>query len=429
MAIVNVTMTVRFDQEQGYSSTNPRVTMSPATVTLYPGDVLRVTLAGDLGAQENVNPFNVYGWDSGIWSNPATESGWWGKVFDKTVRADTVLNTNDGLGLDLWIGGTNYYREPPFTSIYISEPVDNVPNQFSLGPDLGGFIPGDSFSLSTFTVSGINSSTPISLTWSGGGSASFSKNGSGSFTSSTVNNGDVIRVYGNVTGDYSSSNTATININGVTDSVTLTTTSTPPADETIYFAHGTNVSLNSIKAFFGGTLLPPNAPANNLAAYRRGGTYVPDITPNNAIPTTVAPGTPISLNQFRGAATVLNFTNYPDSVVKNIPNGTTTSSITWAVSGAGADSIFDVGYGPGMKGAALFSYSISQDSGEGLSTGVSMAVESGSPGTPTLHNTWVRLTATSSVGTIFTGTLTISATYGGKTVSRTCRYRFNFFGM
>lgn len=421
MAIVNISLNFILNIDTGVLSTS----VSPHS--LYRGDTARFTVQGIQAANgAGFTSFYAGSWESTIWADPSDvyiTGAVDGAVFDKVVRADSVY-ASDVLGVDTIINGVVRYSN--VGSITVSAPVDNTPDQFDLGPNLSGVQPADIFVSSLVTVSGINTGVNASISTTGG-SAYFTVNNGTAKTSATVTNGQRIQVFGTADGAYSSSITVTLTIGGVSDSFVVTTTSTPPASALIQFVSNP-ITLNNIKAFFGGTLLPPNNPSNNLRAYYRGGAYVPDISQNGGVPSSGI----ISLQNFNISFTTLFFSKLPTSILTSTSTlgGSTSLSQTWSVGSSGNDK-FDVGFGPGMKGAAQFSYSIVEDTGGNKSTGVTLSVQTGQPGTPRQGNTYVIVQSPQVSGNSearYSGTLTITATYGGVSRSATCKYYFNFYG-
>lgn len=73
---------------------------------------------------------------------------------------------------------------------------------------------------SAVTISGINASTPVSVS---GGGAEISINGGGWVTSGNITNGQTLAVRLTSSGSYATAVTATVNVGGVTDSWSVTT--------------------------------------------------------------------------------------------------------------------------------------------------------------------------------------------------------------
>lgn len=119
-------------------------------------------------------------------------------------------------------GGQGVYVEAGTFYVTRSSASDTTPDAFNLGGPVTEAELSTSVFSDTITVSGINASTPISI--SGTGSPTYSINGGG-FTSAsgTVLNGNTVQVRVTSSASNSASVTATLNIGGVTDTFTATT--------------------------------------------------------------------------------------------------------------------------------------------------------------------------------------------------------------
>lgn len=425
MAIVNISLNFILNAETGVLST------SVSAHTLYRGDTARFTVQGLQAANgAGFTSFYAGSWESTIWSDPSDvylTGVVDGSTFDKVVRADSVF-ASDILGVDTIIDGVNRYSD--VGPITISAPVDAQPDQFNLGPDLTGLQPADSFTASLVVVSGITVGVNASISTTGG-SAYFTVNNGTAKTSATVTNGQKIQVFGTASSSYSSSITVTLTIGGVSDSIVVTTTSTPPSEALIPFpVTSGQIRLQQVKDFFGGTLMSNPAP-NNLRAYLRGAGYVPDIGQNASVPSSGN----FALTSLRGSYTTLYFTKLPKSILKSVSTlgGSVNLNQTWSI-GTSGDDKFDVGFGAGMRGAVEYSYSLVEDTGGNKLTGVTLVVDSGSPGNYNSYNTSV--TVASPVVTVntearYSGTITINirSKYSPYPVrTTTCKYFFNFIG-
>lgn len=427
MANVNVTLFIRYNQELGTTT----AILDPSNPTIYRGDTLVLTLQPQLDASSYVNGVLLYAWDADKWTDSSNAGIFaWGNSITKIARSDAVFG-NDQLAIDVYKSNGNAYVE---VGIPISAPIDTTPDPFDLGPNISGVQPADRFYASLVTISGITTGVSATVSTTGG-SALFTVNNGLGQTSATVTNGQKIQVYGDASSSYSSSITVTLTIGGVSASFVVTTTSTPPAESLIPFpVTSGQVALSQVKAFYGGTDPTLNTiPPSNMRSYLKGAGYVPNISQNSNIPSSGS----VALTQFRGSYTTLYFTKLPRSISKNIytGGGSVTSSQTWSL-GTSGDDKFDVGFGPGMRGAVDFSYSIVQDTGSGKSTGVTLVVASG--GSADVYNpgnNYVTVQAPLVTGNSearYSGTLSINvrskfSPYPVRTV--TCKYFFNFYGV
>ena len=203
--------------------------------------------------------------------------------------------------------------------------IDTVPDQFSLGGDATNAYPNNVYAARSVTVSGINATTPISIT--NGTYAVGSNITANNFTSNsgTVENGDVVAIRGVAPSTYNTSKDITLNIGGVTDTWRITTMPTAPPTEIIPLGitSGTIKLKADISDFFGYS----NINLIKLTDYYKGGSYVPNITENANIPSS---GT-IKLTDFYGAATALYFNQWPSSKQAAVNTGGVSGSmeLTW----------------------------------------------------------------------------------------------------
>ena len=126
---------------------------------------------------------------------------------------------------------------------------DTTPNAFDsgLGADQTDVALNTAVTSSTATITGIDASTPVSV--SGDGSPTVSINGGSYVTSGNILNNQTATLRFTSSGSFSTGHTATINIGGVTGSVTATTIAdsdtTPDAFDSGLGADQTGVSKNT----------------------------------------------------------------------------------------------------------------------------------------------------------------------------------------
>lgn len=101
---------------------------------------------------------------------------------------------------------------------------DSTPNSFNFS-NQSGVSRSTLIYSSTLTITGINVPTSVSI--SGSGSPRFSINGGSYVTSGTITNGQTLRLRLTSSSSYSSTFSATVNVGGVTDSWSVTTSSAP----------------------------------------------------------------------------------------------------------------------------------------------------------------------------------------------------------
>lgn len=168
--------------------------------------------------------------------------------------------------------------------------ADTTPNAFdsSLGSDITNATRSSQVFSNVATISGITAATPVSV--SGDGSPAFSIAG-GSYTSSSssITNGQTIQLRWATSSSYSTAHTATLNIGGVTGSVTATTGPNPGGGTgTGGAGTGTNYGFAVVNSgnttIFGPNLKSTHLVANANVTLANGGSTtvsVPGMTANN----------------------------------------------------------------------------------------------------------------------------------------------------
>lgn len=423
MATVSIICRINYNSETQVTT----VSFLPANsfsnpLVVQKGDVVQFTVQ-QTGEASGYN-FVVYGFDSGYWTD--TSNGPLlapGGVFSRT----TNISANVGTGYVDQLTFDAYGSPSRFTAFWIKiiDNNDTTPDPFDVGNNVTGVAPSDRIAGVPFTLSGLTANT--SATCSAG--SNFTVNNGLATTSATVKNGDRIQLYVTASSSWNTGVTGTLTIGGVSDSMTVTTVSQPALNQLIPFPRSSlPVKLSEVIDFFGGTSLA-FPPLRNLRAYLKGGTYVPDISQNSAIP---ASGN-LKLSTFVGSATALIFSSYPkaQNTSGSTLAGTTTLSLTWGAGTSGATG-FDVGYGPGMKGAVQYRYSLQENSGGMLSTGLLLNSNSGFPGTWSDENTSVTLSQShNNQERRYSGKLIIevrSKHNNAVVVSSSVNYSINFYG-
>jgi hypothetical protein len=425
VATINVYCRANYNQELGTRTASFLPANSYANpIVITKGDIVNFIFQETGDATGYL--FLVYAFDSGYWTDtsnsPITNPN--GTVTRQTI-ASAVVGSGyiDTLVVDMYGPGHSMY---PNLYIKITDGIDATPDAFSVGPSYSGVSTSDRIAGAPFTVTGIN--TPVSASCSAG--ADFTVNGGSSVTSATVQAGDKIQLFVTSPSSWGASRTGTMTVGGVSASFTVTTATDPGTGQVINFPKvSLPISLTDVINFFGGTSLA-YPPYRNLRAYLKGGSYVPNITKNASVPSSGN----LSLSQFAGSGTSLIFSVYPkaQSVSGSTSGVMRTLSITWGV-GLSGNMGFDVGYGPGMKGAVEYRYTLSQSSGGMLSTGIQMTSNTGSPGTWSEDNTSVTLSQThQNLERRYSGVVTIqirSKFNNAVIVSISANYSFNFYGV
>lgn len=414
---------VNYDQETQVTS----VSFSPANsyenpLLVVKGDYVQfnVLQTGDATGYT----FRIYGFDSGLWIDtsvsPYMNSG-------GSLTRLTDMSASPGGGYIDTLTFDAYGNPNRYTAFYLKivESLDSTPTQFNVGGDISGVSPSSTIAGIPFTLAGINTTTNASCS----ANSRFTVNSNPATTSTTVKNGDKIQLFVDASSSWNSSVTGTLTIGGVSDSIVVTTVAQPSLNQLIDFPKtAVPVALTDVINFFGGTSLA-YAPNRNLLSYLKGASYVPTIAKNSA----VAAAAPISLASFVGSATALLFTTLPRSqnVSGNTISGLTSLSIVWAA-GVGGTSGFDVGYGPGMKGAVEYRYVLTETTGGLLNTGILMNSNTNSPGTWSEDNTHLTLSQShNNTERRYAGKITIqvrSKFNNAIIASASANYSFNFYG-
>lgn len=379
-----------------YAETDPEVGNSilivgPGSGVTLPGDTLRfvpsfINVSGSV---------TLSGFNSPFFSTTGNIA------LTSASSVDRVLNSS---GYSVPQNITILATKSGFTSdsdtFTIVDGSDATPDAFTLGTNVSNAALSTEYPASPFRVRGITANASISISGAGG---TFRINGGSKITSGTAVLNDYIEVFCTSSSSFSSGRTVTLNIGGVTSSWTVTTHMGPAGGIKIPLGitSGT-IKFSDIRSFFGGVLIPP---ANNLRAYMKGGTYVPNITENSSIPSS---GT-LNLRHFLGSYHSL-YTERPavnqnagaDTVVNP---GSKTLSVTWNMNGSSSPHP-KFGYGTISQGLE-YRFTVTP------SIGVSPTVisGSGSPGTFSTANTYVTLSVTRNgpVEAEFEGIVTIEA--------------------
>lgn len=302
--------------------------------------------------------------------------------------------------------------------------IDDDPTAFNLGQNQSDLGRNITVPLQSFTISGMDTGATITVTGSGTASTQVSKNNADFFTSLTgISNGDTIYSRGTTSSSYSSNTTATVTANSVSDSVVLTTEANPTAgNNEIPFpvTSGNPISIDDIASFFAGTSV---GRPDNLGAFYRGGTYVPNITTNTNIPTSGA----ISMGDFYGSATEFTFVMINSYKAAAITEGTGTQTLNlfWSIGD------WDVGPGGALDIGTEYRFSnfvIDYREGQPVDPGVTQGSQTFSASNNTFT---VSATLAQNIEYFCYGTLTIEArppSNPSTVEARTVNWTFTVFG-
>ncbi|MCC5855113.1 MAG: hypothetical protein JJU10_05430 [Idiomarina sp.] len=236
---------------------------------------------------------------------------------------------------------------PSWTGPALTINVNNAtPNQFTLN-NLVNVAPNNLYVSNEITVSGINVGITASASIPIGSEGAFSVNG-GAFSaiSRTVNNGDkiVCRMRSNPV--LGQPRTMTLDLNGVSDSWTVTTAGAGNDSFKIPsgFSESAGVSTRALKEFFGAGAA--SGAFTRLTSYRRSGLLVPNIPENNAISTT----NELSLRSFFGAHHFVYWVERDAVRSENIdPSIVQQHTFDWAMNESRPDGNPEIGYGQAAR--------------------------------------------------------------------------------
>jgi hypothetical protein len=389
--IIEFTTSVIYNSEFG--STSVAINFIASNVDVARGDTVQFKWKSKNGSDPNPTI-------SGFSSDVFTDVGFLnftsvGQTLSKVVKS-TASYITDAVTV---AGSYNGVNDSDNVNIRVLNSTDSTPDSFSLGADKSGAPPGTTFNVAQVFCRGVNVGVTCSI--SNTTYFQFRVNGGTWRTSSqTVFNNDRIELRINTPNSFSNSQSCTLTMGGVSDTVTVTT-GTSDASKFIPFPITSYpISLSDIGNFFGQYPVPSSSAAFEdpfLSDYVRGGDFVPNITENNAVPT--AP--PISLSQFiTGVGTSFYFEIYPQSkgAGLNVVSTGGTMNLAWT------ESIdFKMGYGyvgekaeyrvtlkrytvgTGSTGAGTFSlvgvdYTLGTWSTGGFSITASLPVSAGSEG-------------------------------------------------
>ena len=334
--MANRTVTLEGDSEAGVifvfggGSAVSRLTMSE-------GDVLTVIHSSASSITGNVT---VSSFSSAIWTSTTNMSIANGSSATRTVKTSPTLTT-----VNLTASASGYTSGTIYLNIVSS--VDDVPDAFDIGDNITNANLSQEYAIGSFTVSGINTSVTMSCSGTASTQTQIGTGGTKSSANKTVVNGDIVYVYGTSSSSYNTTVTATVTINTVSNSATITTILDPSTGTKIPIgiSSGT-ISLDNVRKLFGPADYLGNYGTAAIGNYYGGGSYVPNITTgtpnNNNIPTS---GT-IALSNFYDSCTTIYFSSPPSnkSSVLNTSSSGQTGSIYYTTA-----SDWTMGYGADMK--------------------------------------------------------------------------------
>lgn len=297
---------------------------------------------------------------------------------------------------------------------------DPTPDAFSLGPNKVAN-PSQVTYFNSVTVTGID--VPITASAANGQVALQSgTSAQRTFGSSkTVTNNDVVLTRATAPSGFGQNKTVTLSVGSVSDAAVLSTPADPASGTQINLgiSSGTISLDNMLDLFMGqsqsfwGYTRP-----SDMASLYKGGSYVPNISANSAIPTSGV----IAFSNFYNSATSFFITSLPPnkSVFRDTNANQLTGQLYWEL---GVD--WDIGFGVGQRYNTEVYYAVTQSVG-------SVSVNGGSSGY-SINNKSISLTKTVNANTesFNAGIITIyyrSLVNTNVTGTITMNYAINFFG-
>lgn len=364
-------------------------------------------------------------------------------VYSTTYTATIIPDGNTGLQ-DQWSVTTRA--------------EDVTPNSFDLGANLTNVAKSTEIvALNKVTVAGLDTGTTISADvdrTAGTGTVEFKRTGDTvwrdtAYVYSDVDNGDEFSVRITTPNADNATTTARLDIGTVNDTWSVTTQDAAVPSGSVEIPSGLTlpISQRDMMDFFGGDDSTYIIRADNLTAYNRGGTYVPDITTNTTCgwdSTGINTSAPIELRSFVGSATTFfmsdNPTNLSDVEVAYSGGGPWVLAVQWDVGDPSFPaSEWAVGYGPGMWTKAEYKYDVTNltaeaEEGTTISTG-DITITSGTSPYTTYDpgNTFIRFEVSSNNANtqkLYAGTVTFYARHvdfpGTTEVSATANFSLNY---
>ena len=343
---------------------------------LEAGDVVRFFRSTGFGITSDT--IDITGFDAEFWTGSATSvSVPTGTGFvSRTVNSGNPDPTDDLMAVN--------FGDPGSTNISFTATVsvpDTTPDAFDW-PDVVDAEPGEAVDIGADQITGINRITDISVT----NADFYVRSNSGTRLSTTVVDQDFVYLDTTAPASYNQTKVVTVTVGTVTVTVNVSTRVSPLIDQTINIGIPSGIIKlkDDLYNFFGG-----DAPNDvRLTDYYSGGTYVPNITGNESVPTSGQ----IKLTDFYDAVTAYFFTVSPlgkSDSANTLDNGQTLNLVWNKTAGDWA-----IGFGANLELVSEYKYVLTREDNE--STVVTLSSETGSedPAIFSLTNTYARISAT-----------------------------------
>jgi hypothetical protein len=318
-----------------YESESRRYTVifSPNSASLEPGDRLYFRWTSHSGGGEPSH-LSVSGFSSSAFTST---SGIQLSDDNSASQFRTVQNYPTEQADSITVSGSSGGSKT-FTA-QVTTGVDDVPDSFSLGPNKTLANPNSTYSAPYVRITGVTPATAITVAATNG--AEISLDGVNFSTASKVGYLDDPVYLRMDAYPYGQTRTTTLSLNNTSDTWSIVTRMDPQNGQMIQFGHASgDVSLTTVASFFG---VLNTVDDIRLTSYIRNNNFVPNITENNGIPTSP----PISLTDFRNAATSFYFDKFPPNRFMAVnTSGVGTKTYNFAID-VGAQ--FVMGFGAGMN--------------------------------------------------------------------------------
>ncbi len=284
-----------------------------------------------------------------------------------TLIASAVLGVNN---VNVNTGGINatFYME-------VTNGLDTTPNQFDIGSNTITANLNQWYEFAPFILKGTDSPSPLQVISSNCQYRISPSGGWASTVGTLIQPNSFLQIRVLSSSSYLTTVTATLQIGGVSDSVTLRTKADPGEGQPVYFKNTRPVSLTEVSEFFAAPVTNVLTP-RNMSAYRRGGQHVPDIVANSAIAPSNNQGIDLKLGKFLNAATSVYFENYPPPKYAQLDT-TFLSGTQFLILNWNAVQDWTMGYSPLTSVNMQYRYEYVENTGGINSTGVIVRCPSG----------------------------------------------------
>lgn len=343
----------QWEEQQGPSTvTKYSFGASPSTLSISGGDWVDFTYdeRNDASTLVTLKVFN-----SALWS-PSSDLALStdGATYSRQ-SLDPAINTLDNITVDPF---SSAWGSSKTLAITVNASVDSTPDAFSF-TTVSNANRSQVYYSNSIVISGITSSISASIS---GGSATFKVNNGSYVTSATVYNGDVITLKMTSSSLWGTGTSTTFTAGASQAVWTVSTVADQSNYQKISVGLATGgIKISHIRDYFAGL-------SGKISEYIRGGSRVPNITENNAIPTSALN---MKYSHFRNTKTTFYVKVAPSNIMvpdKDAGLGAQNFSVNWEV---GVD--WFLGYSSLMHQQAEFYYTYTVQASSGDSGMVSVS--------------------------------------------------------